>query len=283
MPTAKPYRVTRRNWVKLWVNEWLDGTTRYEMSGAQRAFWIDLLALAGRSRFPGIVCAGSDDGERFIGYPLRVFHALDAASEIDLEETLKLFEKTGKVRVETTALKPVKLIKIEILNWGKYQSEYSRQKPYRKVTKKVTTSEGVRLLVEGEGEGEVEGEGEKPTAQASPSPCLPEWVPVQEWKDYKEMRRRIKRPLTERGEQLAVSRLGKLRGEGNDPKAVLEQSVFNSWQGLYPPGGNGRESRQQAIERRNDEVCGVRLVGSGTQVATGSGQPLRQGSNPDSD
>jgi hypothetical protein len=50
----------KRSWVKLWTNEWLDGTTRYQMSDAQRAFWIDLLAMAGRSRFPGIICAGRD-------------------------------------------------------------------------------------------------------------------------------------------------------------------------------------------------------------------------------
>ena len=50
----------KRTWVKLWVSEWLDGTTRFQMSGAERAFWIDLLAMAGRSRHPEVVCAGKD-------------------------------------------------------------------------------------------------------------------------------------------------------------------------------------------------------------------------------
>ena len=59
----------KRSWVKLWTNEWLDGTTRYQMSDAQRAFWIDLLAMAGRSRFPGVICSGKD-GKNFVGYPL---------------------------------------------------------------------------------------------------------------------------------------------------------------------------------------------------------------------
>ena len=67
----------KRSWVKLWTNEWLDGTTRYQMSDAQRAFWIDLLAMAGRSRFPGIVCAGRD-GKYFVGYPLSRFESLMA-------------------------------------------------------------------------------------------------------------------------------------------------------------------------------------------------------------
>jgi len=167
-----------RNWVKLWVHEWLEGTTRFQMSGAQRAFWIDLLAMAGRSRCPGIICAGQD-GERFVGYPLTVFSALDAASEIDALATFGLFERTGKIKVEVTTEIPTKLYKVTILNWGKYQSEYSRQKRYRKgykggygqqsktgkpqVTTKVTTENTSELHAklqptlhrEGEGEGEV--------------------------------------------------------------------------------------------------------------------------------
>jgi hypothetical protein len=119
----------KRSWVKLWTNEWLDGTTRYQMSDAQRAFWIDLLALAGRSRFPGIICAGRD-GDRFVGYPINRFQSL-MAEPIDIEATLALFERTGKIKVEVTSKGPPKLYKIELLNWAKYQSEYQRLKKYR--------------------------------------------------------------------------------------------------------------------------------------------------------
>jgi hypothetical protein len=119
----------KRTWVKLWTNEWLDGTTRYQMSDAQRAFWIDLLAMAGRSRFPGIICAGRD-GESFVGYPLNRFQSL-MAGPIDIEATFALFKRTGKIELEVTSEGPPKLYKIELLNWTKYQSEYQRLKKYR--------------------------------------------------------------------------------------------------------------------------------------------------------
>jgi hypothetical protein len=166
-----------RRWVKLWVNEWLDGTTRYEMSGAQRAFWVDLLAMAGRSRCAGIVCAGQD-GERFVGYPLTVFGALDAANEIDIPATFDLFERTGKIRIEVTSENPTKLYKITIINWDRYQSEYDRQKNYRKgykrtqdkVTREVTTKNTDWLQVELQStllrEGEREGERTRTCANA---------------------------------------------------------------------------------------------------------------------
>jgi hypothetical protein len=157
--------------VKLWVNEWLDGTTRYEMIGAQRAFWVDLLALAGRSRCAGVICAGRA-GDRFVGYPLSCFEVLDAGKEINIPATLELFEKSGKIKVEITSTTPIKLYKITILNWSKYQSEYERQKGYRhgskpmrpkvtsEVTSTVTTQRTKKLLVEGEVEGEIEIERE---------------------------------------------------------------------------------------------------------------------------
>lgn len=155
-----------RAWVKLWVGEWLDGTTRYEMSGAQRAFWIDLLAMGGRSRQPGVICAGQS-GDRVIGYPLSVFQGLDAGGELDIPATLQLFEACGKIRVEVTQENPVRLLKIEILNWNRYQSEYQRQKGYRKSdkasdrkrAKEVTPQNTKKLPVEGEVEGEVEERG----------------------------------------------------------------------------------------------------------------------------
>ena len=63
---------------------------------------------------------------------------------------------------------------------------------------------------------------------------LPEWVPRKAWDAYIEMRKTIKKPLkTAYGAELAIKSLDKLRAEGNAPEAVLNQSVLNSWQGLF--------------------------------------------------
>jgi hypothetical protein len=179
-----------RPWFKVWTNEWLDGTTRFQMTGAQRAFWMDLIAQAARSRYPGVICSGRD-GENFVGYPLTTFSALDPGGELDILATFELFVSTGKIVLEVTAEKPVKLYKVTIINWGKYQSEYLRQKSYRqknkqvtaRVTPKVTSLDTKRLPVEVEVEGEVEvektlrpnssssdGQVSKSTSQKSPSP-----------------------------------------------------------------------------------------------------------------
>jgi hypothetical protein len=155
MPPTQ-YRPSRRNWVKLWTHEWLTGTVRWQLNGEQRGMWADLLALAGDSRFPGIVTPGEDAG-KFIGYPVSYFAGLFRCSERTVIAAFKLFEQQKRIRFG-------KGREIYILNWEKYQSEY-QEKRQRKQYKKdsAQTPKNVRqnsAPVESEAEGEVEVEGE---------------------------------------------------------------------------------------------------------------------------
>jgi hypothetical protein len=119
------------------------------------------------------------DGDLFVGYPLKTFAALDAGAEIDLLATFDLFVKTGKITVEITREEPVKLYKVTICNWERYQSEYQRQKPYqetyRRKNKKLSLQKGSSYLSEEDGEEESEGKGEKEERQrkksAAPAPA----------------------------------------------------------------------------------------------------------------
>lgn len=63
---------------------------------------------------------------------------------------------------------------------------------------------------------------------------IPDWVPSEPWSDFVAMRIRIKKPMTDRAKQMAIKKLAELMDHGHDIAAVLDQSVFNSWQDLYP-------------------------------------------------
>jgi len=64
--------------------------------------------------------------------------------------------------------------------------------------------------------------------------ALPSWIPLDAWEGYTAMRKKIKKPMTERAESLAIGILHKLMEEGQDVGAVLDQSTMNSWQGIFP-------------------------------------------------
>jgi hypothetical protein len=158
----EPYKSKGRSWIKLWVPEWLDGTTRYEMSGAQRAFWVDLLTMAGRSRVPGVVCAGDNKGKLF-GYPLSRYTGILNDPSVDILETFKLFESQDKIQVIVTKEDEPRYYAVKILSWSKYQSEYMRQRETRMQGARQNTP---RCSVEGEVEGEVEVEKKRQTLAA---------------------------------------------------------------------------------------------------------------------
>lgn len=120
-----------RSWIKVWVDQWLNGTTRFTLSHKERSIWIDLLALAGKSRVPGVICSGME-GDRIIGMPLlRVAGVVDVPAE-ELTQVLLLFEAQDRVRVEHENGRLI----IRILNWDKYQADYSRQKRYKEKKRK---------------------------------------------------------------------------------------------------------------------------------------------------
>lgn len=120
-----------RTWVKVYCDKWLEGTIRQE-SPLVRAVFIDLLALAGSGSY-------GDSGE--IKLPNGV-----GLSDKQLKTILQLtrqqwvaarlaLQKSDRIRINSMGV-------ITISNWGRYQSEYERQKPYRsnqKLQLKVTT------------------------------------------------------------------------------------------------------------------------------------------------
>jgi phage replication O-like protein O len=82
---------------------------------------------------------------------------------------------------------------------------------------------------------------------------LPDWVDVNIWDSFLEMRRKKKAIPTEHAKDLIIKELMKLRDSGNEPNAVLEQSTLNNYTDVYPlknkgVRNNGHRSLKDEIE-----------------------------------
>jgi uncharacterized protein YdaU (DUF1376 family) len=63
---------------------------------------------------------------------------------------------------------------------------------------------------------------------------LPAWLAPEIWQAWVDYRRGIKARLTLKAAELCIDKLEKLRSEGNDPQAVIEQSIMSGkWTGLF--------------------------------------------------
>jgi uncharacterized protein YdaU (DUF1376 family) len=82
------------------------------------------------------------------------------------------------------------------------------------------------------------------------------------WGDYLEMRRRIRKPATVRAQELVLERLEKLAPSNEQQKkAILEQSIENSWQGVFALKEEGqhrgfgpRPLTQELLQRQMEAI-----------------------------
>ena len=91
---------------------------------------------------------------------------------------------------------------------------------------------------------------------------IPTWIEKTAWDGFVEMRKKIRKPLTERAQALAIKKLEQHRNRGHDPNAILDQSTLNGWQDLYElkpnqggqrngkPNTNFRDEKRTALHQQ---------------------------------
>jgi DNA-binding transcriptional ArsR family regulator len=62
---------------------------------------------------------------------------------------------------------------------------------------------------------------------------LPLWLSKELWESFKEHRKSMKAPMTLHAERLGIEKLITLHAAGQNIEAVIKQSIFNHWQGLF--------------------------------------------------
>lgn len=78
-------------------------------------------------------------------------------------------------------------------------------------------------------------EGAPDGALVLAKPSLPDWLPLEAWRGYLEMRRKARKPPTDRAISDILGKLGELRMKGHDPTTILDNSTRNNWTDIYEP------------------------------------------------
>ncbi len=75
---------------------------------------------------------------------------------------------------------------------------------------------------------------------------LPDWIPLETWNAFIDMRKRIKKPATDFAKKLIVGKLEKFKAQGHDVVAILEKSITSGWQDVFEPKENKSFAQQAA-------------------------------------
>lgn len=77
---------------------------------------------------------------------------------------------------------------------------------------------------------------------------LPDWIPVEPWKAYVSMRRKIGHPLTRPARTRALLELEDQRAKGADVGAVIQRTVDRKWRGFFSIPA-GQASKRGVFDR----------------------------------
>jgi uncharacterized protein YdaU (DUF1376 family) len=76
---------------------------------------------------------------------------------------------------------------------------------------------------------------------------LPDWLNKTDWNDFVEMRKKLKKPMTDRAVNLMISKLETMKNKGIDTSAVLQKSIVSDWIDVYEPKV---QTQQNSMGRR---------------------------------
>jgi len=108
---------------------------------------------------------------------------------------------------------------------------------------------------------EREGETEKEKRQkATDVALLPDWIPLETWAAFLEMRKKIKKPPTAHAIQLLIAKLDKFRKDGQDVQAILEKSITSGWQDVFEL----REMAQKTFAQQAADIARTTVPAANT-------------------
>lgn len=225
---------------------------------------------------------------RYKGRPISLDRGQLAVSVRDLAENLD--RPKGWIERLLKRLKSETMIKthsetgvlvITVCNYNDYQAELDRGRTVGETPDETPAGQAQdsRRTQNKEGnKGTREQEGSDEPSPPAPQhirgkgwPEIPDWVPVEAWNGFIEMRRRKKANPTPRAVSLLLKEIEKLRRKGNDPGAVLDQSTVKNWTDVYAlkdnrnGSGNRNQDNRDGFTRAIDRSLGR----DGAEVAAG--------------
>lgn len=126
------------------------------------------------------------------------------------------------------------------------------------------TQASIEGLVSIEGSPSTENHGGQEAKDAHHE--IPEWLPDEQWGEFIEHRKQIKAKLTPLAKKKMINKLDALRQEGDDLKAVLDQSIANGWKGVFPTktAGKGRQTQGRHSGLKQPDTSNLSINGDGT-------------------
>ena len=157
----------------------------------------------------------------------------------------------------------------ELLNWDKRQftsdrdlSGAERQKRHRDKVRNALRNVTVTLP---DTDTDTDTDKKKTAKPAAAQLfVLPEWIPQASWAGYVDMRKKQRKPMTDRARTLVINELLKNKQLGHDVGSMLDKSTSNCWTDVYAP----KDLAPQTFAQIKADVARATVPSNGDAEAT---------------
>lgn len=174
---------------------------------------------------------------------------------------LEHLEMSGEVTMSTTS----KFTLFKVNNWSEFQSsdkqndkpttsqrQAERQTVVAKSDKLPTTIKNVKKQEERSKEITKENNNQKEQRKRfSPKARIDEYTNDESLKqallDFVEMRKQMKKPLTQRALEMCLKKLDELAIDDFTKREIVDQAIMKGWQSFYPLSGNRNNNDQSGL------------------------------------
>ena len=216
-------------WFPFWIDKWLFGSTRIELEPDERGVFVDLISLSKKDS--GFIRA--NEGVPYLENQL--CGLLNISSEL-FKRTVKKCIKYGKTEK----------LKDGTLYMTSYEIYSLSERQERRIESEMAESAD-DMAEKPDTKNRIDKNKQDKKENKKEKIAIPNWIPKKEFDEYKKMRTKIRKPMTDRAVELAIKKLETLKSEGYDPQQVLEQSILNSWQGLFPLKDDRKEFKPSQV------------------------------------
>lgn len=143
-------------------------------------------------------------------------------SKSNCETAMKWLTKRNMI----TTKKTTRGIIITICNYNYYQDPENYENH---------TETGNEATIEPQSSHTINKKEKKEKKENNKEIIYPEWLDISLWNDFKDHRKKLRKPLTLKAEDILLTKLGALKEQGHEPRNLLITAIERGWQSVFAP------------------------------------------------
>lgn len=127
---------------------------------------------------------------------------------------------------------------VTIINWHTYQVDKSQNVQVNVQQTCTSRAPRVHLTCTNNNVKNVKNDNNVNKKEKNDLLILPDWLDLKLWAEYKKHRQKLKAPMTDYAEKLALNKLEKFVSQGFSADEIIKQSIDSGWKGFFPLKNN---------------------------------------------